>query len=571
MNRSPRTPRHWRTMPATLLAVALTAAATSAAASAAAAPDSPQPVVPASSGPAPCVPQLGDVRKGNGQFPLGLVAPDYGRAGWDELPVVGPAQFLPQRVDLRDNTQGFNDLIDVALHAGRLFVRPRPAQDAAVVEQWRELPTPDCLAGHIVGISLNDDALVALDEAGWMYTLSNLLSSPNRWGWIRAWGGPVWLGKGLQSPTTQPGRWVLSLIGNHTDLTYDTPDGKHQPVSLAKVTQVLALSEDGSRLYMLDPWLARDYSYEVGMPLNSRFQAQSVSASGSVVVVTNKYGDMYTRLSDFDVNGSDPAQFRYVWGDDPRPEAADAARHRLDPNTAPIGLPADDWHHQPKIPGRITDRISVHSTAPGSSNRELSVEGIDAAGRTGYWHKALGDPAWAFSVTDQPVRGRELENSPRDRSEDTLAAPSEFNFAGEVAPGASISVEHFAYASPRRDVTLTVGGRAYPLVLHTIDGRMGTPLSMRALPGDGEFGARPAGLVQAVPRNYAAAFEVPEATRAAASTDPELAAFLAGYLGGQRFHEVYLKVTPSAMQVINSPVPGVAVPVPGGVAELAGF
>lgn len=525
-------------------------------------PDSPQPVIPASPGPKECVPYLGDLLKGNGQFPLGLVPPDYGAQGYADLPVSGRQEDLPQRVDLRDNTQGFNGQIEAALHHGEIFVRRVGEQ------QWRDLPTPDCLRGEIAEISLNDDALVALDGDGWIYTLSNLQSSPERWGWIRAWGGPVWLGKGLQAPTTRPGRWSLSLIGTHTDRVYDTPDGKQQPVSLAKVTQVVALSEDGSRIYSLDPWLARDYSYEVGTPWNSRFQAEAISASGSMMFITNRYGDMYTRLSDFDINGSDPAQFRYGWGEDERPAASDAAQHRLDEATAPVGLPADDWHHQPKIPGRITNRLSIHSTAPGSDNRELRVEGIDAAGTTGFWRKELTGPRWEFVPTGMPLAGTELENSPQDRSAETLAAPSPFSYRGELAPGVEMTVPEFAYASPRRDVTLAVGGRDYRFVLHTIDGRLGTPLSMRTLPVEGEFGARPAGLVRDVPRNYMAALEVPEETRDQAGSDPALARFLVDYLGGQRYHQVYLKVTPQAMEVWNSPVENMALPVLSEVARL---
>ncbi|KQB85056.1 hypothetical protein [Corynebacterium oculi] len=552
----------------TLSALALLCAGISAGVpTAQAAPaDSPQPVIPPSSGPRECVPYLGDLLKGNGQFPLGLVPPDYGAKGYEDLPVSARQQDLPPRVDLRDNTQGFNGQIEAVLRGGELFVRRTGEQ------QWRDLPTPDCLRGEIVGISLNDDALVALDGDGWIYTLSNLQSSPERWGWIRAWGGPVWLGKGLQSPTTQPGRWALSLIGTHTDRVYDTPDGKQQPVSLAKVTQVVALNEDGSRIYSLDPWLARDYSYEVGTPWNSRFQAEAMSASGSVIFITNKYGDMYTRLSDFDINGSDPAQFRYGWGEDERPAANDAAQHRIDESTAPIGLPADDWHHQPKIPGRITNRLSIHSTAPGSNNRELRVEGVNAEGTTGFWRKELTASQWEFIPTGMPLEGTELDNSLQDRSAETLAAPSPFSYRGELTPGVTMNVSEFAYASPKRDVTLTVGGRDYRFVLHTIDGRLGTPFSMRTLPVEGEFGSRPAGLAQGVPRNYLAALEVPEETRAQAAeeaqSNPALAQFLSGYLEGERYHQVYLKVTPQTMEVWNSPVENMAVPLLSEVARL---
>ncbi|AZA09713.1 hypothetical protein [Corynebacterium pseudopelargi] len=524
-----------------------------------AAPDSQQPVIADSPGPAACVPYSGDITKGNGQFPLGLQAPDFGNEGYEALEVA-ERQDLPQRIDFRDNAQGFNRKIEAALRDGHIYVRN--IGDAT----WRVMPTPECIDGQIIGISINEDALVALDQAGWIYTASNLLSSPNRWGWIRAWGGPFWFGPGLQSPSTTPYQWSLSIIGNRTDRVYDTPDGKQQPISLAKVTQVLAL--DGSRIYSLDPWLARDYSYEVGSPINGRFIPGSISASGSQIFVINRYGDMFTRLDDFDVKGADPAQFRYTWGEDPRPAAPDALTHRLDPRTAPIGLPGDDWHPQPKIPGEITQRISIHSTGEGSDQRELRVEGRDQ-GRTGYWHKQLFDANWSFTPTDAPLEAALLENSPSDRSSDTLAPPSPYSYSGELSPGVQLDIDAFSYASPKREVQLRIGQRVYPLILHTVDGRLGTALSMRMLPGEGEFGARPAGLVEAVPRNYAAAFEVPDTTKAAAAHDLELQAFLANYLAGEQFHQVYLKVVPSQMEVINSPIADIALSTPGGVARLA--
>lgn len=528
--------------------------------------DSPQPDIPASAQPnATCVPYLGDIGKGNGQFPLGLVAPDFGDDGYDALPVANN-EDLPERIDLRDNHQGFNEKIDVALHEGSLMVRHRGE------EQWRHLSTPDCLDGNIVSMSINGDSLIALDKDGWMYTLSNLLSSPARWGWIRAWGGPVWLGKGLQSPTTEEGKWSFTLIDNNVDKTYSTPDGKEQPISYAKVTQVVALGQDGSHLYSLDPWLARDYSYEIGTPFNSRFQAESVSASGSVIFITNKYGDMYTKLSDYDVRGADPAQFRYQWNDpnnpDERSSATNALQQRLDNNTAPIAIEGQEWTPQPKIPGTITSRISIHTTAPGSTNRELRVEGANSDGESGYWHKALAAKNWAFTATHLPLEGKKLENSSTDRSTDTLADESAFSYEGKVTDNASLSIDHFAYASEKHDITVTVNGKKYPLLLETVDGRLGTPLSQRVLPGEGEFGSRPAGLVEGIPRNYVAALRVPQETKQAAEHDPELKSFLDTYLKGEDPHQVFARVTPSEFQIINSPVKDVAVPAPGAVATL---
>lgn len=530
------------------------------------APDSPQPHIPTSDGPADCVPYVGDPVKGYGQYPLGLRAPDFGTDGYQKLPVV-PKKLqrkLPTRVDLRDNTQGFNDRVEVALHDGNLFVRLKDQK------QWRAAPVPSCLHGTLKGISINEDALIGVDAAGWIYTMSNLLSSPSKWGWIRAFGGPFWFGDGLQSPNIAPGKWVLSLIGNRTDKTYLDPSGKQQPVSLAKCTQVVVLSKDGARIYSLDPWLAQDYSYEVGTPYNSRFIVESISASGSVIFITNKYGDMFVRQSDFDVNGSDPAQFRYTWQHDNRPAADNALQHRLDSSTAAIALPPRDWRQLPKIPGTITNRISIHSTAPGSQHRELRVEG-KKDGHTGYWNRTLTGKQWHFTRTNMPLKGKVLDNSARDRSRETLRAPSPYNYAGALTDGATMRVSEFPYASVTRPVRVTIGRKHYTLLLHTVDGRLGTPLTMRLLPVTGQFGARPAGLVADVKRNYVAAFEVPAAVWKEAQSDPHLAAFIKNYLQGQRIHEVFLRVTTKQMEIINSPIEGVAAPVVSDVATLRAY
>lgn len=197
----------------------------------------------------------------------------------------------------------------------------------------------------------------------------------------------------------------------------------------------------------------------------------------------------------------------------------------MDNNTAPIAIEGQEWTHQPKIPGTITSRISIHTTAPGSTNRELRVEGTNSDGESGYWHKALDDKSWIFTATHLPIEGKKLDNSSADRNKDTLADESPFGYEGKLTDNASLSIEHFAYASEKHDITVMFNGKKYPLLLETVDGRLGTPLSQRVLPGEGEFGSRPAGLVEGIPRNYVAAIRVPQETKQAAEHDPELKSF----------------------------------------------
>src|SRR5699024_3977744 len=102
-----------------------------------------------------------------------------------------------------------------------------------------------------------------------------------------------------------------------------------------------------------------------------------------------------------------------------------------DRNTAAIQLPAPDWTHQPKIPGRITSAIGVHSTGPGPNRRELRVEGA-SGGQTGYWHKTLDADHWTFTGTGSDPLGHRVENPAEDRSKDTLAPPAPWNLSAPL-------------------------------------------------------------------------------------------------------------------------------------------
>ena len=258
-------------------------------------------------GPMTCVPFSG--RPGSsGQLPLGVIPPNWGTDGWQRMDSTSRSD-LPSKIVMRDNTEGFNQRMDFALRDGKVYGRFQSEN------QWRHIDTPSCLDGHISAISVNDAMLAAVDSNGWVYSLNNLLSSPKDWGWFRAWGSPFWFGRGLKLDNHDQGWWALSLIDNQTDRTYRGVDGHDHPISLAMCTEIMMVSKDGAHIYQHDPWLPNDYSFEASTPYNSRFRVHSMSASGSVALITNDHGDMFTRLWDYDIAGTDPAQFRYTWQD----------------------------------------------------------------------------------------------------------------------------------------------------------------------------------------------------------------------------------------------------------------
>jgi hypothetical protein len=117
---------------------------------------------------------------------------------------------------------------------------------------------------------------------------------------------------------------------------------------------------------------------------------------------------MYTRLADFDTIGCDPMWFKYTYV----PYKADVPGTDYFSNLNEWGLPAEDWRPQPPIPlagnaagsnavsshAAITRHITILQNGQGNGARELRVAGLNEAGETGYWAKAIFDETWEFKV-----------------------------------------------------------------------------------------------------------------------------------------------------------------------------
>ncbi|MEV7415385.1 hypothetical protein [Streptomyces sp. NPDC089919] len=446
---------------------------------------------------------------------LADLVPGDGTLGLSALPPA--AVELPGRVYLRGTAETFNRRWSFALREGLMYVKETAADGG-----WRTMTLPDCLAGRIRGISVDDDELAAVDEDGRIYTMDHALNAPWTWNWTYRFGAPLWLGGGTTVPYGSA-RWTWSVLSPGEDQVWRDTAGNDHPVGGAKVSHVFALSPDGSRITYVDPWLPADHSYEMATPLRGRFQARALSTAASTSFVVNRYGDLYTRLYDFDISGADRVFFGYSYEDQ---------RGAVFPK---IQLPAPDWVHQPKVPagGEIADRISVHKTGRGSDARELRVEGRDH-GTTGYWHKALTAEGWSFTATGLPLAGALLENTPDDRSADTLAAPSPYDYAGTRGE-VTAQVDAFDVAVEGTPLVLRAGGRELRLTLHTVDGLR---QSVQA-----------AGLT-AQPRRFDGMVEVPESVLEDLDALPApLRGLVRGRLGADRFTATDVVVTDRTMTI----------------------
>ncbi|MEV0295492.1 hypothetical protein [Nocardia sp. NPDC050710] len=456
------------------------------------------------------------------------VAVDESTAGLEAFP---PAAIdLPGQIYFRTTTESFNRRWTFASRDGHVYVKESAAQGG-----WRTVALPDCLEGRVAGVSADDDEVMMIDRDGRFFTMDHALSAPRDWNWSNRYGTPLWTGPGNTLP---PGTstWSWSVVSPNEDHVWSDTAGNAHPVGGAKVSHVFALTHDGQRIQYVDPWLPVDHSYEMATPHGGRFRGAALSTSASTSLIVNRFGDFYTRLYDFDISGADKVFFRYSY-DDQRglPEAPDMLSERIDSRYAAIQLPAPDWVRQPKVSGEITDRISIHRTGPGSTARKLRVEGRDG-GRNGYWTKQLTAESWTFVSTDQPLAGTMLENTATDRSLDTLAAPSPYNYHGVSTRGWSAGVRAFDVAVTPTPLRIDFGdGRQLDLILHTVDGLRQTP-------------QRPG--ITSQPRHFDGTVEVPPQLLADLDTQPTVVRdFIRDILGGRRFTETSVDVTDTQFRI----------------------
>lgn len=429
-----------------------------------------------------------------------------------------PAGLLPRTVALRGPTETFNGRYQFATRDGDLYVRR--AAGAADPDGWRQVPLPPCLDGRVASISADDDELIAIDADRRVFVMDNALKGPALFNWTRRWGMPFWTGPGRTLPDGVIA-WSWSVLSPAEDRTWTDDAGNAHGVGDDKVSHIWALRAGGQRLTFMDPWLPNDDSYEMCAPRGGRFRSVNLSASGSTVFVVGRHGDLYTRLFDFDLSGSDGVFFAYSY----EPQRAG------DPQ-APIQLPSPAWVHQPKVPGRITSAISVSKVGTGAIHRTLRVEGVDGRGRTGYWEKDITAPrssSWRFHRTGRPLSGPLLRSDPtRDTSAQDLGARPGVRYRGTV-DGVGVSVDGFdPHCTPSR-LTLSAGGHSVRLVLHSVDGLRGEVRSPQ---------------LDDRPRSLYGDIEVPRRVLAALDRQPApIRRLIDGALQGKRFTDVPLTAT----------------------------
>ncbi len=455
------------------------------------------------------------------------IAPDLGNGVITAISKPAP-EDAPKQVYLRTDTETYNRRYQFILRDGSVWYK-RNTEQAALEHEWVEVPTPGCLEGTLIGISADDDELIAIRKDGGIYGLDNILKDPLFFNWTSRWGPIFWTGPGRDLPEDYRA-WSWTVISNGEDENWTDPAGNQHRVGDAKCSHIWVLGEDGQRFTYLDPWLPDDESYEMCGPLRGRFKAVNLSASGSTIMAINRYGDIYTRHYDFDLAGADNYFLPYSYDDQ---------RGVKNPK---IQLPIFDWTRQPKIPGQITHQISIHKVGKNMVHRIMRVEGIGESGVTGYWERDIAEAfssQWRFIETGEPLRGTLLENSQADTSgwdvgqnEDAvysynlsevahldpdMALESEADWAAEIP-------DFNLHCSPSTLRVITAPNESMELFLHTTD-------VIRQLPRARGFDENP--------RQFKGSVEIPTSILDQLdSLSARQRGFLQLYLNNQRFTDV---------------------------------
>ncbi len=460
-----------------------------------------------------------------------------------------PAGDLPEHVYFRDNTSSHNSRYYAAIQDGEIWVKPNTDRTGEV-GPWQLLDNLPCgLAGDVTEISMDDEHIIALNSARQVYTMWAANQDISEFRWQKRWGFPFWQGPGLQL-REDIRLWNFSVVSPLEDGCWTDPAGNLQLIDDVKCSHIVMLEDGGNTICFNDPWLPLDYSYGIGTPYRGRFICQSLSSSGSTHFIINRYGDMYTRLFDFDISGFDGVFMACSYEDQRGLED-----HKFQ-------MPAEDWAMQPKIKTSgqavITDRISITKIGRNCVERILRVEGRNAEGKTGFYEKDIREPAWRFVETGLPLKGKILDNRPDDDmsgahlvaiSEDRYYArnldaelPQEIDRCGWIMnqEWAAELLDFNPYQTPAT-LRIHLGSEQFDLRLHYRD-------TIRVLP-------RARG-VDAQPRLYQGAIEVPPELEGASGLKGK---FISDYLADKRWTEIKLIATADEVVVSGSASHGRAI------------
>jgi hypothetical protein len=303
---------------------------------------------------------------------------------------------FPYAVYIKTRTQTFNTYHYYILHEGLIWYKS--IDPAAEPKGWTPFTKIGLKTDTIAEISADADELVALSVEGGFYRYCFDITIAHKSNvWLNKQGWPSEEQLILDQRTRNNLSWALGKRNRHV-LYYEDPFGNQHHNGTMEIATTYVLLEDGQEICYGDTGLPPDFSRNYIGPERGAFKARALSASASTMFVINEAGEMYTRLADFDTIGCDPMLFKYTYS----PYVSNRPGTIYLSNLTEWGLPAEEWLPQPRIPlagkAAITRRITILQNGHGNGARELRVAGLNEAGETGYWTKAIFAGFWEFKT-----------------------------------------------------------------------------------------------------------------------------------------------------------------------------
>ncbi len=343
---------------------------------------------------------------------------------------------------------------------------------------------------------------------------------------IRDWT----LGEGV---TAKPKRNCFKSMNPYTDIVGYWEDVNGRGGDFNFVATSAILSGNGREIRYRDTGLAADFSRGFLTPHNGEFEADKLAGAGSTWFVCGTDPDgkpaMYTRMYDYEMNGSCPGQ-HYTYKDD---VPFNHSKKYDFANNEPY-MPLPTWQKQefPVLSGQacVTNHIDIIPTGQGNNARELRIEGRNAEGVSGYYSKAIDASEWQFHPTSDKMTGELIEvgkvipervsTGPITRDYDTAT----WGKGLKNAPLKNIELLDFhEFQTPDQPSTIRFtldSGKQFDVELHTADGY--TFYNIR--PDDGDKVAQGAGVGKVLTGSLVIPKDVLD------SEDPEIGNFVEKYL-----------------------------------------
>lgn len=235
---------------------------------------------------------------------------------------------------------------------------------------------------------------------------------------------------------------------------------------------IYTLDPNGKNIRYWDTGLPPSFSRAFVSPERGKFVIEKMSAAGSTLFVIDKYGKMYTRMYDYEINGACPG-LRFTYDKNETKNDDKEKVYKLFESVRT--MPLDDWREQEQIElngqAAITTNVTILLTGEGNAARELRVQGRDSNGNYGHYFKPIFAKEWDFLITGEVFDDEEIiENYMQDRPEGKTL---DKNYTGslQLANFEKLKVElrDFYYFNSLSTIRVHHGDKYFDMKLHAVD------------------------------------------------------------------------------------------------------